>query len=148
MKKKKRSVAVELSTTSSKVLDGCCSCPGRKSGYYNHVMALLLELADYSLSQFKSVAEVIFCTSRLFHQWGIPEETMQKAPVMETTVKKKSSSKGLTSNLYDSRKVDDRAINWEKINLLKERLAERNSKTSFVTCVLPKCKLIHPYPFT
>ena len=88
MKKKKRSVAVELSITSSKVLDGCCSCPARKIGYYNHVMALLLERADYSLSQFKSVAEVIFCTSRLFRQWGIPGETMQKAPAMETTVKK------------------------------------------------------------
>ena len=147
MKKKKRSVAVELSTTSSKVLDGCCSCPARKSGYYNHVMALLLELADYSLSQFKSVPEEIACTSRL-RQWGVPGETMQKAPVMETTVQKQPSSKGITSTLYDPRKVDDRAINWEKINLLKERLAERNSKTSFVTCVLPKCKLIHPYPFT
>ena len=57
-------------------------------------------------------------------------------------------------------KGDDRAIKWEKINLLKERLAERNNKTPFITCVPPKCdgkkvntrmvcfKLDHPYPFT
>ena len=64
---------------------------------------------------------------------------MQKAPVMETAVQKLPSSKGISSTLYDTRKVDDRAINWEKINLLKERLAERNNKTPFVTCVPPKC---------
>ena len=79
---------------------------------------------------------------------------------METAVQKQPSSKGISSTLYDTRKVDDRAINWEKINLLKERLAERNNKTPFVTCVPPKCdgkkvntrygcfKLVHPYPFT
>ena len=141
MKKEKRSVAVKRSTISSKVLDGSCSCPAGKSGYCNHVMALLLELADYSLSQlnlFKFVPEEIACTSRL-RQWGIPGESMQKAPVIETTVQKQPSAKGIISTLYDPRKVDDRAINWEKINLLKERLAERNNKTPFVTCLPPKC---------
>ena len=56
---------------------------------------------------------------------------------METTVQKQPSSKGVTSTLYDPRKVDDRAINWEEINIPKERLAERN-KTPFVTYP-PKC---------
>ena len=104
--------------------------------HVNHVTALLLELADYSLSQFnsfmtedviiqkpdnglrhervKSVPEEIACTSRL-RQWGVPGETMQKAPVMETSAQKQPISKGITSTLYDPRKVDDRAINWEKI---------------------------------
>ena len=54
VKNEKRSAAVKLTTITSKVLDGNCSCPARKSGYCNHVMALLLELADYSLSQFNS----------------------------------------------------------------------------------------------
>ena len=58
---------------------------------------------------------------------------------MEITVQKQPSSKGIISTVYDPRKVDDCAINWEKINLLKERLAERNNKTPFVTCVPPKC---------
>ena len=52
---------------------------------------------------------------------------------LETT-----SSKGIASTIYDPRKVDDRAINWEKNNLLKERLAEKNNKTPFFTCVPPK----------
>ena len=86
MKKEKRSVTVKLSTIASQVLDGICSCPARKSGYCNHVMALL-ELADYSLSQFKYVPEDIVCTSSL-RQCGVPGETMQKAPIMETTVQK------------------------------------------------------------
>ena len=46
MKKEKRSVVVKLSTTTSKVLYDSCSCPAGKSGYCNHVMALLLELAN------------------------------------------------------------------------------------------------------
>ena len=78
---------MKLNTITSKVLNDSCSCPAGTSGYCNHVMALLLELAEYSMRQFKSVPEGIFCTSRL-HQWGVPGETMQKAPVMETTVKK------------------------------------------------------------
>ena len=54
MKKERRPVAVKLSTITSKVLGGSCSCPAGKSGYCNHVIAMLLELADYSLSQFNS----------------------------------------------------------------------------------------------
>ena len=119
---KKRSVAVKLTTTTDKVLDGSCSCPAGKSGY----------------CQLKSVPEQIAGTNRL-RQWGVPVESMQKAPVMETTVHKQPSSKGITSSLYDPSKVGDRTINWEKINILKQRLAERNNKTPFVTCVPPKC---------
>ena len=73
MKKEKRSAAVKLTTITGKVLDGSCSYPARKSGYCNHVMALLLELADYSLSQFKSVPEEIAYRSRL-RQWGVSGE--------------------------------------------------------------------------
>ena len=41
-------------------------------------MVLLLELADYSLSQFQSALEEITCASSLC-QWGVPGETMEKA---------------------------------------------------------------------
>ena len=57
---------------------------------------------------------------------------------METTVQKQPSSKRITSSFYDPRKVDNPAINWEKMNLLKERLAEGNNKTPFITCASPK----------
>ena len=64
---------------------------------------------------------------------------MQKAQVMETAVQKQPSSKGVTSALYHPRKFGDRSINWGKINILKERVAERNNKTPFGTRVPPKC---------
>ena len=54
MKKEKRSVAVKLITITSKALDDSCSCQAGKSGYCSYMMELLLELADYSLSQFNS----------------------------------------------------------------------------------------------
>ena len=113
---------MKLTSITGKVLDSNCFCPTGKSGY----------------CQLKSVPEQITCTNRL-RQWGVPVETMQKAPVMETIVQKQPSSKGITPTLHDSRKVDDRAINWEEFNILKERLAGRNNKTPFVTCVPPKC---------
>ena len=75
MKKEKRSVAVKLSTITSKVLDSSCFFPAGKSEYCSHVIALLLELADYSLSQFKSVPKEFACTSWL-RQWGVPRETI------------------------------------------------------------------------
>ena len=68
---------MKRSTITSKDLDERCSCPAGKSGYCNHSMVLLLELADYSLSEFQSFPEGIVCTSRL-RQWDVPGETMQK----------------------------------------------------------------------
>ena len=58
---------------------------------------------------------------------------------METAVQKQPSSKGVTSGLYHPRKFGDRSINWGKINILKEWVAERNNKTPFGTCMPPKC---------
>ena len=68
MKKEKRFVNVSLSISTGEVIEGSCSCPAGNSGYCNHVMALLLEIADYSLSQLKEVPDEIACTSRL-RQW-------------------------------------------------------------------------------
>ena len=61
--------------------------PSSESGYCNYVMALLLELAEYSLSEFQSVPKGITSTSK-FCQWVVPRETLQKVPVMETAVQK------------------------------------------------------------
>ena len=78
-------------------------------------MALLLELAEYSLSEFQSVPKGITSTSK-FCQWVVPRETLQKVPVMETAVQKQPISKSLTSTIYNTRKADDRIINWGKVN--------------------------------
>ena len=55
MKKEKRFVEVYLCRKSSKVISSHCSCPAGNSGYCNHIMAMLYEIADYSLHSFKSV---------------------------------------------------------------------------------------------
>ena len=53
------------------MLKSHCTCPAGRSGYCNHVMGLLFELADYSLQQLKVVPEDGACTSKL-RQWGVP----------------------------------------------------------------------------
>jgi len=88
MKKEKRKVLVKLKRDNGKVESGSCSCPAGNSGYCNHIMALLLEIADYSLNQLSTVPEEISCTSRM-RQWGVSgEHSRPKSPVMETVVKK------------------------------------------------------------
>ena len=55
LKKEKRFVQMHLCIKSSKVVSSICSCLDGGSGYYNHIMAMLYEIADYSLSSLKSV---------------------------------------------------------------------------------------------
>ena len=59
MKKEKRSVSVTLDKKNGEVKCAKCSCPAGKSGYCNHVMALLFEIADYSLNRLKCIPEEI-----------------------------------------------------------------------------------------
>ena len=63
MKKDLRKVFVSINRATSMVSSADCSCPAGKSGYCNHVMALLLELADYSLRGLKKFPEEKACTS-------------------------------------------------------------------------------------
>ena len=77
-----------------------CSRPAGKSGYCNHVMGLLLELADYSLRGLKKVPE-------------------QKAPVIETTIKKQADKQGINSTLYDPRIYVDNERFIQKVKKIK-----------------------------
>ena len=74
MKKEIREVEVSLNRETGLVVFWKCSCSAGKSGYCNHVMALLFELADYSLNQLETVPEEIACTSKS-RQWGIPGQS-------------------------------------------------------------------------
>lgn len=47
------------------------SCPARNSTYFNHVLALLYEIADYFFNSLKSVPTEIAYTSKI-RQWGQP----------------------------------------------------------------------------
>ena len=89
MKKELKKVFVSKNRATLMVSSADCSYPAGKSGYCNHVMALLLEIADYSLRDSEEkVPEEKACTS-VPRQWGIPgNNNLPKAPVMSTTIKK------------------------------------------------------------
>ena len=48
-----------------------CRCPAGESGYCNHIMALLFQIAGYSLHQLISLSEEKECTS-LTSRLGVP----------------------------------------------------------------------------
>ena len=48
-----------------------CRCPAGESGYCNHIMALLFQIAGYSLHQLISLSEEKECTS-LTPRLGVP----------------------------------------------------------------------------
>ena len=138
MKKDIRTVYIQLNRLTAVVKRGNCSCPAGLSGYCNHVMALLLELADYSLSELKYVPEEIACTSRL-RQWGIPGViSIPKAPVMETTVQKSISNKGISSTLYDPRNaIESDLVVLERLVEMQEELKKENKNIGFACCIPP-----------
>ena len=65
---------VSLDLTSGSVMVAHCTCKAGNSGYCNHVMCLLLELARYSLEELDRVPEDAACTS-MSRKWGIPGKT-------------------------------------------------------------------------
>ena len=86
MKKEFRKMNVTLNRKTGKVIKAHCACPAGNSGYCNHVMALLFELADYSLHQLKVVPDEVACTSK---QWGVPSEKFKyPKPVMNTSIQR------------------------------------------------------------
>ena len=72
-----RKMQIYINRKNSQVDKASCSCPAGLSGYCNHIMALLLELADYSLNSFKVVPSEIACTSTL-RKWGVPGDKQKK----------------------------------------------------------------------
>ena len=104
MKKGLRKVFVSsINRATSMVSSADCRFSTGKSGYCNHVIALLLQFADYSLRGFKSVAEEKTFTS-VARPWGIPGiKDLPKAPLMSTTIKKLTDEQGISSNLYEPR---------------------------------------------
>ena len=48
MKRKIRSMKFGISKANRVIIFAKCNCSAGESGYYNHIMALLFEIADYS----------------------------------------------------------------------------------------------------
>ena len=64
-------IKLNLDLTTGDVKDAACTCKAGKSQYCNHVMAFLIELADYSPHQLQEISHELSCTSRS-RKWGIP----------------------------------------------------------------------------
>ena len=82
MKQELRNVYVALRNRTGKVDFAHCDCPAGKSGYCNHVMALLIQLAKYSLSGIEKIPDEVACASTA-RQWGVPgNKEVPKAPLI------------------------------------------------------------------
>ena len=136
MKKEMRNVNVEIDKLSGEVICGQCTCPAGQSGYCNHVMALLFEIADYSLNGLKFIPEEIACTSRLC-QWGIPgKKSAPKAPIMSTVIQKCPDKKGISSTLFEPRKDQHVMDTYKAIDTFKNKLANIDKRIGFA-CAIP-----------
>lgn len=113
---------IALCLISGEVVYANCgpSCAAGKSGFCNHVLALMLKICKYTLYNCKSVTELqheadencsAACTSNL-QRWHQPRvEGITSYPIMEVSVSKtqvegEHKSCGITSLLYEARKVD------------------------------------------
>ena len=131
MKKITRSIIVHLSRRNSSVEKATCSCPAGLSGYCNHVMAALFELADYSLNSFKSVPSESACTSQL-RKWGVPgNKEQQKYPVLKTTLQSDIKTNGVRSTLYNPCLQYNASCSTTAIKDLQDDLQKINEKIGF-----------------
>ena len=135
MKKEFREVKVSLNRETGLVVLSKCSCPAGNSGYCNHVMALLFELADYSLHQLETVPEETACTSKS-RQWGIPGQSgATKVPAMTRTVKKLCDKRGISCTLYDARINESRSDLKIRALELQGKLQQKDERIGFAHCI-------------
>ena len=133
MKKDLRCIKISLNKNTGIVNTAMCSCPAGLSGYCNHIMALLLEIADYSLNQLENVPEELACTSKL-RQWGIPGQSNFKEPVMNCSIQKNYDKKGISCTLYDPRINDSRQNVPKRIVELESKIREKDFRIGFAHC--------------
>ena len=139
MKKEVRNVNVTLDKKTGLVVKAACTCPAGNSGYCNHVMALLFELADYCLNRLKTVPEEIACTSKI-RQWGIPgENSSHKEAVMKKTVQKQVSKRGISCTLYDPRITDSSKDLPTKMQKMEEALRSKDTRIGYAHCLNRSC---------
>ena len=136
-KKEIHQFKLNLDLTTGDVKDAACTYKAGKGQYCNHIMALLIELADYSLHQLQEIPHELSCTSRS-RKWGIPGDKdflNLKESVLSTTVQKHLSSKGMHSTLYDPRSKDKRTVNKQRLEHMKQELRKMNPQIGFAHVV-------------
>ena len=87
-------------------------------------MALLYELADYSLQSLIKVPSERACTSQL-RKWGIPgDKESKKEPVMKTSIVTQDHKRGIQPTLYEARLNFNINDNKLKVIEMKEKLSK------------------------
>ena len=139
MKKVLHFVRVTIDRTGL-VISGSCTCPAGKSGSCNHVMAILFELADYSLRGLirdrtegnKDLAKV-GCTC------SMPGENSShlKEPVMKITVQKSVSKKGIRCTVYDPRLNINKDEFEKRTEQIQDSLSSIDKGIGFAHCIQP-----------
>ena len=97
-------------------------------------MALVFELADYSLNELKLVSEEVACTSKN-RQWGVPSDKFKyPKAVMSTSLSRTGEDpdlKGITCTLYDPLKNLDENFQSRLQRLLSEQIQEKDIRIGF-----------------
>ena len=130
MKGEFRNVYISINRQSSDVNSASCTCPAGANGFCHHTVALMLELADYSLMGKKTVPEESSPTSGA-RKWGIPGPSGStkfiKEPVMNYGIHSSGAGdkRGIRCTLYDprldtrcKRKIQDMTDSLKKIDPL------------------------------
>ena len=135
MKNILRDIIVTIDRHTSEVTKSHCTCPAGLSGYCNHVMALLLQLATFSLLGITKIPGETACTS-MARQWGVPgDKEFPRAPIMSTSISKDPTKRGITSTLYDPHKIFDTEAFYTRVNNFKTSLWKENPLIGFSHCV-------------
>ena len=100
-------------------------------------MALLIEVAEYSLHQFKEIPEERACTEKA-RRWGIPgEKDFPKEAILSTSIQKHLSSRGINPTMYDPRTAGTNCLNPVKLASLKADLKTINPGIGFAHVIPP-----------
>ena len=133
-KKKNKIIKLQLAIDTGTVQYASCTCRQGDGGLCHHVVALLLELAEYSLSMLKEVPDELACTSRL-RAWGVPGNTsMAKEPIMATKIFSRYNKRGTTCTLYDPRIHGSRRREDERTDVFEHRLLSKDPRIGFAHC--------------
>ena len=109
--------------------------------YCNRIMALLFEIADYSLHQLISIPEEKAYTS-MARRWDLPSaNSTAKQPVIDTALRKNPNlKKGITCTLYNPRvsgtDTDSSFTNCLKV--LKQHFIYNSNLTKIVVANPPQ----------
>ena len=141
MKREIRSMEVDINKVNFDIIFAKCSCPAGESGYCNHIMAFLFEIADYSLHQLISVPEEKACTS-MARRWCLPSgKSFAKQPIMDTSIRKNpNSKKGITCTMYNPRVSGTDTDNSfsNRLEVLKQNVTSKSILTGIFAANHPE----------